>query len=77
MVQPDQLRVAVLVALRGRGVQVATIDESEPIDVAEPWPAVNLATAGEVAALGLAHAGALQLGWPVPGPADITTAVAG
>ncbi|MGH3550501.1 MAG: hypothetical protein ACRDQU_20755, partial [Pseudonocardiaceae bacterium] len=59
----DPLRCAVTVVLGARGVPVATVAAAElAVDVAELWPAVELATAGEATALGLAHAGGLRLG---------------
>lgn len=62
----DRLRQAVLIALRGRGIQVVTISAAEQlVDVAELWPTVEVANAGEAAALHLAGVGALQHGWPV------------
>jgi hypothetical protein len=62
----EDLRSAVLAALHARSVPVHVIPAAEQVlDVAELWPAVNLANVGEVTALRLAHAGALRLGWPV------------
>ncbi|MGH3548284.1 MAG: hypothetical protein ACRDQU_09250, partial [Pseudonocardiaceae bacterium] len=59
----DAVRRAVTVVLGARGVPMATVAAAElAVDVAELWPAVELATAGEATALGLAHAGGLRLG---------------
>lgn len=61
------LRRAVLAALARRGVQVVTVAPAEhTTDVVALWPAVNLANAGEVAALQLAHHTAVCQGWVLP-----------
>lgn len=70
--QGDHLRSAVLAALRARGVQVSTIPATELTNITELWPQLRITTAGEATALALAHAGAVQLRWPV-NPAQMTT----